>query len=222
MSETTLTPTQKWLLATQSVNSIRSDCFDNQLKLVDYDNSVRVESWRKALERDWDVTNREQVFEESRFSANEGAFRNVSPMRRISPSQYNAIAQQDQSGYFYNDPERLWRCSKNALGHSPAVAFDISRYAFICRMAYTVDLIDEETTWKLLFKISAPAQHYFLNWKEFTLSLVASRMQWLSKSPTRDIIEKNYDYAKDLLANPKAMVNSVAWDTHLQEPGSET
>ena len=71
-------------------------------------------------------------------------------------------------------------------------AFDIGRYAFLCRCGVTVGLLTEDEAWYYLARIGKIAQPLFTNWQEFATSYIVGRCVWL------EIETKYYDFDRDL------------------------
>ncbi|MGO3345661.1 MAG: DUF1266 domain-containing protein [Marinomonas sp.] len=57
-------------------------------------------------------------------------------------------------------------------------AFDIGRYAFLCRCGVTVGLLTEAEAWGYLAHIGSIAQSLFSSWTDFATSYLVGRSMW--------------------------------------------
>ncbi|NLV00506.1 hypothetical protein B6N13_20780 [Marinomonas sp. UCMA 3892] len=112
---------------------------------------------------------------------------------------------------------------RTPLSHCGIQAFDIGRYAFLCRCAYTVSLITEDEAWAFLLRIGKIAQECFTSWYEFATSYTVGRCIWLdinidgieSTENTFDVLEKIQTESEELekiLADHKHPWSILGWE----------
>ncbi|WP_426357542.1 DUF1266 domain-containing protein [Pseudocolwellia sp. HL-MZ19] len=97
---------------------------------------------------------------------------------------------------------------KTYLARCGIRAFDIGRYAFLCRCGVTVGLITEDEAWYYLARIGKVAQPLFTNWQEFATSYIVGRCVWLEIETKDYDFDSNFNFRYDVAGK----VNDAAQD----------
>lgn len=213
-----------WLISLSSFLSLPNHYkLNSLLNESDHFSLERIQSDNlRILNNSYDVKDKEDFIETLDVFCNTGRSQDfLYFMKEYSkPDQLDKLLNERRN----NESISIWACHYSiVLSCSGIKAFDIGRYAFLCRCAYTVGLITEEEAWTFLIRVGKMAQNLFLGWQEFATSYAVGRCTWLDikindTEDTYGIIETIYKESIELeqiLSDDEHPWSKLDWDIAL-------
>lgn len=212
-----LSQTQLWLLLLAGVlsemNKVRHDTLYG---LEVTEENIKV--YKKVLERDWNINNREQLCYNLDWVINEGhrtSFNNRYNYLSLLPYSFqekkiSIISSEDPSYKSF----QLAKLCKYKLSKSGITAWDIGRYVFLCRSGALLNYITDEEAWEFMAKIGLITQKLYSSWYEYGLAYIVGRLEWLDKL-TEENAKKHAKWLHNLILKEGAPWSRVPWDIQL-------
>lgn len=145
-------------------------------------NQASIAKWKKFLAEEWGITNRAQYLEKLTLIESKGDSDTFLELARIlqenEPKSLNQIGIelglndcQMKRLYFVMDKKEL-------LSHRALRAWDYSRMAFLCRIAYQVGFLSPDEAWTQLQRILTEVESIYLSWEDYFANYIMGLFFW--------------------------------------------
>ena len=170
---------QSWLISLSAYLSTQNGYPIEQLTLTEKNEPHIIESITKMLKRDYGISNKKDLIETLNWLCETQSSKSFMNCVKL----FTREDLRQSKAEFYSNPrdESIEMISEWAhkhkwmLAHCGIKAFDIGRYVFLCRCAFTINLVSEQDVWSYLLPIGKMAQKLFTNWQEFATSYLVGR-----------------------------------------------
>ena len=190
-----LTVEQKnWLISLSGHLAMQNGEGLESLNMATEEKPYLVNSYTKMLAGSYGVSSKEELISTlDRFCHTQTSALFMACLNEfIRPDLLATYLSEDRSNTYQNTPMGIksgWaEIHRMALSRCGIRAFDIGRYAFLCRCGVTVNILTEAEAWQYLVRIGKLAQTLFDSWHNFAASYVVGRCVW------QDIEVKEYNY----------------------------
>lgn len=201
--DATLSPEQKlWLISLSGHLSMQNGYSLNTLKHhnKNYTDESVANGNLSILDNAYGVTTKEELIETLNVfynTSNSQVF--MSCMAELTRNDLLARYYiENKSTAYQNTPIGImsdWAgIHKFSLARCGIRAFDIGRYAFLCRCGVSVNFLTEEEAWHYLKPIGKLAQTLFISWQEYATSYVVGRCIWQKITTQETYSEPNPDF----------------------------
>lgn len=133
---------------------------------------------RNALQRDWDVSNSQELKDTIDWCVNDGGHRNEffelgASLKFMNTSNIDAyINVHEQIDEKRAARLKLAHAYRDSLGEQGIKAFDLGRAVMLCRWGFVAGWLSEEEVWGLIEPIAKEAKASFNSWESYAVSYV--------------------------------------------------
>ncbi len=179
---------------------------------------------RKSLERWWNISSREDLFDTLNWIRNGGhraEFDDMSAMLYMATDEHIVALRRE----FANEPgvsnklDVILRYKDDVKGHS-IIAWDYSRYIALCGWGYIAGYLTEQEAWNLIMPAAILLQQSFDSWKELGKNYLIGREFWSLRQTQKN--GKNFEHAYKALLSANGLWSKLPWGLQLIEPKSLT
>ncbi len=206
-----------WAIGCAAVLNERNHCRHDTLLPCDK-NERNIESWKKSLDRWWEVKNRNDLFDSLRWIEEGGHRRRFDDwgkyIQTLDEEQYQNLVKEKSS-----DEEKLCEILiakkyYEKLGEKSLLGWDFSRYICLCRWGCLVGYISEDEAWERIMPVAEMLQEKFDSWEELGQNYIIGRQFWSHKYTAErgDLYEDAFQRLLDMRSSPW---NKYPWDMDL-------
>ncbi|MGF9915061.1 DUF1266 domain-containing protein [Paenibacillus ehimensis] len=193
---------------------------DNEAESV----QKNIERHKQSFQRDWGIENKDDLMRNLQWLAEEGHRESFNKIR----SFLSALSEAEQTKYIESIPKttqryrehQLVKAYMNRLPAAGIAAWDLGRYAFLCRKGAVMGFITKEKSLELVQPIVAVAQQAYSGWREYGTGYLAGRQFWWAQ-PTAASAQEMAGYVRNLLLNADSLWNRLEWEVPLEETAGQ-
>ncbi|MCI0499788.1 MAG: right-handed parallel beta-helix repeat-containing protein [Planctomycetales bacterium] len=207
-----------WILGCSGVLWERNcDGFDT---LGTWKNEVhRANELKESLPGGWDIESREDLLDclyglTQQGGHNKSFLRQAHFVGQMSKEELETFLEPYKDYPEQCNELRIAHQYYEQLGEKGILAWETTRYMFLCRSGYICGWLDEKTAWELMIPIARHVQQNFKSWEEMGRNYLIGRQYWSLKDTqaTGDAVEEAFCRLTEMPSSPW---NKYPWDLDL-------
>jgi len=173
---------------------------------------------REGFDEWWGIRTKRDLLKQLRRLKKRGhraSFRELGEkLSGITEEQYQQLLNREKGNAERLNEYRIVKRYYSELGDRGILAWDYSRYIYLCRNGYMSGFLSEQEAWELIMPIARELQKRFDSWEQMGTNYLIGRQYWSYKQTQKSgrELEDAYQRLLDMKSSPW---NRYSWDMDL-------